>query len=307
MPQTRETQSTAWQQFLVAKTKMLDDYDRALVHAKEQVVQVHHGVVGEASVREWLHSFLPKRYGVVNGYIRSQNPSHPYQSRHFDVIVYDQIESPTLWIENNNAKSDSGRMRIIPAEFVRAVVEVKSAFKHSIVKEATEKLSELEPLMSGVDPAGEQYPRYLPASAVLAMLFFEYRIADLADQQKILSLFQTLEFRRLLYGAVILRGEGSHADNTAIVQRYESQEPHTGMNSEGMTKGMTLTPTQQSNGRNIGVMMTWTGINFSRFAFDLLAFLRGTYRPGFLSSFHGFDFSHAENCSGPPPGSVTPL
>ena len=130
---------------------MLDEYDQALIHAKEQVVSTHHGVVGEASLRNWLGTFLPKRYGVVSGYIRSQNMPIPHQSRHFDVIIYDQLESPTLWIEDNRDKSETGRARIIPTEFVRAVLEVKAAFNRRTVVDAFAKLAELKPLMAGVD------------------------------------------------------------------------------------------------------------------------------------------------------------
>src|ERR1700722_5355030 len=106
-PESRvERYSVAWPQFLVAKQAMLAEYDRALAHSKEQVVPVHHGVVGEAGLRNWLGTFLPKGYGVVSGHIRSQGTPNPHQSRHFDVIVYDQLEAPTLWIEENKDKSD---------------------------------------------------------------------------------------------------------------------------------------------------------------------------------------------------------
>lgn len=51
---------------------MLAEYDSALTHARAQVVSVHHGVVAEAAVRNWLSSFLPKRYGVAPGHLKSQ-------------------------------------------------------------------------------------------------------------------------------------------------------------------------------------------------------------------------------------------
>jgi hypothetical protein len=36
---------------------MLAEYDMALAQAKEQVVATHHGVAGEAAVRDWLAPF----------------------------------------------------------------------------------------------------------------------------------------------------------------------------------------------------------------------------------------------------------
>jgi hypothetical protein len=87
----RRRRGGAWQQFLLARRDMLNEYDRARVHAETQAVQTHHGVVGEAAVRDWLSTFLPKRFGVAPGYIRSQNILAPdHQSNHFDVIIYDQ-------------------------------------------------------------------------------------------------------------------------------------------------------------------------------------------------------------------------
>jgi hypothetical protein len=66
---------------------MLAEYDQALTHAREQAVPTHHGVVGEAAVRDWLGTFLPKHYGVAPGFIRSQGLPTPHQTAHFDVII----------------------------------------------------------------------------------------------------------------------------------------------------------------------------------------------------------------------------
>lgn len=172
--------SVAWDQFMIAKRSMLAEYDLALTHARAQVVSVHHGVVAEAAVRSWLSSFLPKRFGVAPGYLKSQSPEVPLTS-HFDVIVYDQIEAPTLWIETNKDKSEDGRARIIPGEFVRAIIEVKSAFNSETVRAASRKLSELKPLMAGSSMLADPYPLYLPLDATLAMLFFEIRSEDSSD------------------------------------------------------------------------------------------------------------------------------
>ena len=45
------------------------------------------------------HSVSAERYGVTAGYVRSQGVPDSFQSSHFDVIVYDQLEAPTLWTE----------------------------------------------------------------------------------------------------------------------------------------------------------------------------------------------------------------
>ena len=43
MPHDTGKPTAAWKQFLIGKQVMLDEYDRARVHAKSQAVQTHHG------------------------------------------------------------------------------------------------------------------------------------------------------------------------------------------------------------------------------------------------------------------------
>jgi hypothetical protein len=291
MPQKNDEYSAAWKQFLVARSGILAAYDRALAHSRDQVVSTHHGVVGEAAVRDWLASFLPKRYGVAPGYVRTQGVPKPYQTGHFDVIIYDQLEAPTLWIEENKDKSDSGRAKIIPAEFVKAVLEVKSAFNRRTVREAISKLEELQPLMAGFETGQERYPKYLPAFAVLAMVFIELRAAD-RDDFEALNLVRDVEFKRRFYGPVILRGEGLNPDFTALIHKYTSNEPHSEVRpAAGLLGGFAMTATRESKAPNLGAHMMWSDIFFSDFAFDLLALLNGTYRPGYASSFYGMEIT----------------
>jgi hypothetical protein len=298
MVKKAERYSTAWQQFLVAKRTMLDAYDRARTHARTQTVKTHHGVVAESAVRDWLASFLPKRYGIASGYIRSQSAPTPHQTKHFDVIVYDQLEAPTLWVEENKEKSESGKIKIVPAEFVKAVLEVKSTFSRRTVREGIAKLAELAPLMSGVDAASEIYPRFLPASAVLAMVFFELRMVDRKDVEA-LNLLRDANFQRTFYGATILRGEGKDPDDTGISRKYFSELPLKEMlTANGLLHGMTMTATKESNSHQLGAMLKWSDTSFSEFAFDLLALLNGTYRPGYASSFHGLELRKPDKFPG---------
>lgn len=285
--------SAAWRQFLLAKRAMLAEYDRALSHAKTQPVVSHHGNVAEAALRDWLGTFLPKRFGVTSGYIRSQGFPEVHQSSHFDVIVYDQLEAPTLWIEENRDKAEGGRARIIPAEYVGAIIEVKAAFNRRAVADAADKLRLLGPLMSAVDGADERYPRYLPFSTVLAMVFFELRSDDRRDLAA-LNEFRHIAFNRSFYGAVILRGEGLPPDAAALISQAVSDQPMEPLFVDaGLLHGTSMGGTLEVDGRLMSAMLMWSDVNFSRFAFDLLALLKGTYQPGRVSSFHGLDLGAA--------------
>lgn len=213
---------------------------------------------------------------------------------HFDVIVYDQIEAPTLWIETNKDKSEDGRTRIVPAEFVRAIIEVKSAFNSESIRAASRKLGELKPLMAGSSIPGEPYPLYLPEDAALAMLFFEIRTGDSSDCGT-LRLLRDLEFARFFYGALILRGEGLDPDCAGLVQNFNPGFPIGSKRKKGGLLSPVPTSASRScpNGHNLAAMLSWAPLNFSKFAFDLLALLNGTFGRGLPSSFHGFDFGQS--------------
>ena len=73
-----------WRQLLSMKESILGQYDLARSRAASHEVQVFHGRVAEAAVREWLAEFLPQRYGVTPGYIVSQGLPETVPLRHFD-------------------------------------------------------------------------------------------------------------------------------------------------------------------------------------------------------------------------------
>ena len=172
------TGTQGWRQFHSSKERMLAEYDRARSLASIREVQTFHGNVAESELRRWLEGFLPKRFGVTSGYVISQGQRDTTKAPHFDVIIYDALESPVLWIEESSDLSPAGQARGIPAEYVRSVIEVKAAFSTRTVRDALEHLSELEPLLIGVDPSEERYKRYLPPSFFASTVFFEVRKED---------------------------------------------------------------------------------------------------------------------------------
>lgn len=174
----REFPSQGWKQILTARKKMLDAYDRAREQARSHEVETFHGKVAEAACREWLGGFLPKRYGVTSGYVVSPGLGHLDKTPHFDVIIYDQVESPTLWIEENPDHSNQGRSLAIPVEHVLAILEVKSSFSAQTVRQAIEHLRDLSPLLQAVDEPTEHFKLYLPLTFCCGSIFFEVRKND---------------------------------------------------------------------------------------------------------------------------------
>jgi hypothetical protein len=159
------------------------------------------------------------------------------------------------------------------------------------MRDAINKLDELRPLMMGVNLPNESYPTYLPINTILSMLFFELRAADAKDSE-VLDLVRDFETIRPFYGPVVLRGEGLHPDYTGKFGKLRSNEPMGPIWSRGgMLSGYAHSGSKQFDTGHILADVMWGDVNFSDFAFDLLALLNGTYRPGFGSSFYGRDFS----------------
>ena len=86
--------SLGWKQFLTSRKEMLDAFDRAREKSKSHEVETYHGRVAEAEFRKWLTSFLPKKFGVSSGFIISPGLKDTEKAPHFDVIIYEQLESP---------------------------------------------------------------------------------------------------------------------------------------------------------------------------------------------------------------------
>lgn len=212
------------------------------------------------------------------------------------MVIYDRLESPVLWVENTPDASEQGRSLAIPVEYVQAVLEVKSHFSAVTVRQALEHLGDLAPLMSAVDDPTERYKLHLPASFCCGIVCAELRDAD-ARTNAGLDLIVTNGIPlRGFFGGTILRGEKHTQPNTGLIDFTQSA---TSMDAPLDPKTTPLlecgiSGTVHFGGDiHIGTMLNWAESNFARFAFDLIATMRGT-RDRRLSSFYGFGSSFLE-------------
>lgn len=91
-----------WREFIAEKHDLLRAYISAYEKAVSRPIKsIEPGRVAEGVFRNWLAGFLPARYGVTSGYIISPGYTDVDPISHFDVIIYDRLESPVLWRENN--------------------------------------------------------------------------------------------------------------------------------------------------------------------------------------------------------------
>lgn len=288
-----EYQTQGFLSFLTGRMEMLDAFDRARDKAKSHKVEVFHGQVAESEFRKWLITFLPKKYGVTSGYIISQGLRSSDKIPHYDVIIYDQLESPILWVEDCPDDSRQGRSLAIPVEYVRCVIEVKSDFSSKTVGDATIHLKELLPLMKAVDEPDGRYKRHLPLNFYCGLVFFELAEKNQYNKIALMKVISGLELRGF-FGGVILRGEGHTKQRTGLLLLTRSETPIQN-NKESLLSRMVMSQTEQfEENVHFGSMLSWSESGFSMFIFDLLARLQGTYESGRVSSFHGLGRSGSE-------------
>jgi hypothetical protein len=288
-----EFPAQGWKQFLTSRKEMLDAYDRAREKAKSHEIETFHGKVAEAELRKWLSSFLPKRYGVTSGYIVSPGLKSTDKTPHFDVIIYDQLESPVLWVEDFPDVSSQGRSLAIPVEYVRCVLEVKASFSSASVGDAIEHLTDLLPLMSGPDEPQEKYKLHLPPSFCCGLVFFEIRLENQYSESAMKKLVSAIQLRGF-FGGIVLRGEGHTKGTTGKLSLLRSETPiesRIGKNKQSLLNLGMAESVKVADALHLGSMLMWGEPNFSQFGFDLIAMMQGTYEIGRLSSFHGMGTS----------------
>ena len=295
-----EFPSQGWKQILTGRKCILDAYDRARDQARSHEVETSHGLVAEAEFRKWLATFLPKRYGVTSGYVVSPGLGSATKTPHYDVIIYDQLESPVLWVEDSPDCSDQGKSRAIPVEHVYAVLEVKSHFSVKTTKDSLDHLADLAPLMHGVDSPEERYKLYLPETFCCGSVFMELRKADAGSEAAMDALLGAGALRGF-FGGLILRGDEHTEPLTARLSLTQSETPMEASSHVGQTllNGFFLgqsVPVAEK--LHLGTMIMWTESAFAQFAFDLIAMIQGTYHPGHLSSFYGMGSSTHELMQG---------
>lgn len=88
------------------------------------------GLGNEQIFRDLLSDFLPDRYGVAKGKIVN---SQGEMSKQCDVIIYDRMNCPKLFIDNN-------QNQILPIEGIYCVIEIKTTINRTILDSAFKNL-----------------------------------------------------------------------------------------------------------------------------------------------------------------------
>ncbi len=121
--------------------KIFRQLNRLLVEKSTQAEIINHklekGLGNEQIIRELLKDFLPSRYGVAKGKIIN---SQGDMSKHCDIIIYDRLNCPKLFIDENNNQ-------ILPIEGIYCILEVKTTLNRSILDKVFKNFLSLHSLL----------------------------------------------------------------------------------------------------------------------------------------------------------------
>lgn len=187
--------SFGWREFNQNRENILNEFDRVKALTERRPVKTAHGFAGEAYIRGWLSEFLPKKYAVTSGYVIPDVFDFDYKLYHYDVIIYNQIESPVLWVESNLDDSDAGKSRAIPAKYVVAIYEVKSSLNKKNAKDSIAKLKEIN-----------SFADHLPQNFSSGSIFIELKEKEVSNRNILSELFRGNEVYGF-WGGAILRCE----------------------------------------------------------------------------------------------------
>lgn len=190
------------------RKKLLRHYDTAKEQMADDPVKTEHGVVCESLFRAFLEQFLPKKYGVTKGYIITPDLNYAGPLEEWDIIVYDSMESPVLFVREDGDTQESDGKRGIPVEYVKAVIEVKATFNKASSKKATEKLMKLREFLRKY--GSEENKPALPNTFSAFAVFFETKVKNEKEYRDALGEMSIMWQKDPLVqyqGGLIIRGQ----------------------------------------------------------------------------------------------------
>ncbi len=111
---------------------------------------------------------------MTSGYVIPDVIADDYKVYHFDLLVYDEISAPILWMDSDYDSSEQGKRRAIPAKHVLSAFEIKASLTRQGAIDAMTKLNQFNELVG-----------YLPQVFSSGIVFFDLD-PGLADSQTIL-------------------------------------------------------------------------------------------------------------------------
>lgn len=272
--------------FFAMRSQLLADFEVAKLRSSDDPVKVEHGNVGETQVRNWLKEFLPKKFGVCKGYIITSNLQYDGPLEEWDIIIFDELESPILFTKGQGNGGE--RTRAIPIEYVRGVIEVKSNLNVESAKKATKKMKKLEKFIG--ENNSENYPTYLTNPFISSMIFLEVNIDKFTTYRKALNIISEInkEDKVPFIGALVLKSS-KNSEHSGYLQGTIGDLKAINTLEQPVFEMSNIFQFKNEQYGCFGSTIGYTKNSFPDFTFDLLNYLNGK-KNNLKSSFYGQDF-----------------
>ncbi len=173
--------------------------------------------------RDWLRTFLPKKFGVTKGSIVVPSVGLSYELRVHDVIIYDKENATILWKDDADSLSTEDSSRGVSAEEVLAVLEIKATLTKANVTSALGKLHEVNQFV-WVDKESGEIVNKLNPKFHCCTVFFEL----LKSHQKTSAILEALVSQSDIFnytGGIVLSAEGDSMDCSGKIQILSFETP----------------------------------------------------------------------------------
>jgi len=259
------------------RKKLLSEYDILKEQLDNDPVKIEHGIKGEAHFRSFLEQFLPKKFGVTKGYIITTDLEYKGSLEEWDIIIYDALESPVLFVRKNEDNTNNSAKRGIPVEYVRAVIEIKASFNVKSAKATTNKLLKLRQFIKENRTDNMSINNALKHPFVTFAVFYETNVKNKSQYLEALKQLTPFWQKNPLVqfaGGLILRGQNrpEYSSGISMIMGGMKDPQNRLINS---CEGSEAVPSFL-DGMNVSVYSTGYGQNeFWIFLMNLVHFLNG--------------------------------
>ncbi|MFP4496781.1 MAG: DUF6602 domain-containing protein [Vulcanimicrobiota bacterium] len=267
----QENKIAGWRWFVPRKSEMIQKFQELKGENSGKDAQI----IAENLFKEWLASFIPRRYNVDSGYIVSEKykkGEYPY----FNILIYDQTEAPELW----KTASDGKKFRVIPPEFVYAIFEVRPELTPETAMDTINKLKEVKPYLERIESVEETYKKYLPGKFFMGSVFFEIK-REQEFNKEVLNNLNPRELLRGCFGSIVLSGENKDKDLTCWIEQGiidKDLKSRVGKNGKSIFENICYSDSYNYvEDKQIFVTSDWEYTQFAIFAVDIIHLLNNPF------------------------------
>jgi|SRR5699024_9428006 len=254
------------------RQEILEVYKRAKANGEitNTTIPERHAV--KSKFRDCLEDFLPNKLGVASGHVLPHSLGKTDDNSQYDIIIYDAINAP-----DSTSRSEG---KIITAECILGVLEIKPTFNDQTVRDALSHLKELKPLMKRGAKTQKNGPAQLPQNFFCATIFCMLKKAQKENRDALKTLADHADLKRF-FGGLILEKEGPNKNASGKLNAIWANEPVMKQRDNQQSADRTLFDEVTSDTLKVNddmyitMSLSWDEDYFSQFLYKIKGLMKG--------------------------------